>query len=606
MTEAKGETSSAAADPSAGAAYQVLARKYRPAKLSELVGQEILVRTLTNAFASGRLAHAFMLVGVRGVGKTTTARIIARALNCVGPDGTGGPNPEPCGVCEHCTSIAKDRHVDVIEMDAASSTGIDDIRELIDGVRYRPLTARNKIYIIDEIHMLSKQAFNALLKTLEEPPENVTFIFATTEARKVPVTVLSRCQRYDLRRVDQDTLAAYLVDIAGREGAEIAAGAVALIARAADGSVRDALSLLDQILAHGTGEADAAAVRDMLGLADRGQIIDLFDRLMAGDAEQALGLLGAMYKAGAEPVVVAEDLLDLCHWLTRLRLVPEAAEGAAVSEAERARAGEIAGRLSMAVLGRAWQMLLKGMGEVQAAPAPLAALEMVLVRLAYAAELPTPAEIVAALQDGADTAPAGADETPAAKATKATEADSPATTPPKTQATPTTSMAPTGAGQPQAALAVEPVRAEAPAPAPAPALETASMPATFEELVALFAEHREALLHAQLLGQVHLVRFEAGRLEFRPDESAPANLANRVGELLSQWTGERWLVSVSGEAGEPTLDERVAEADRARKQAAAGEPLVRAALDAFPGAVIEEVREHKSKDDPADGDGEAS
>ncbi len=378
------------------APYRVLARKYRPSDFAGLIGQEALVRTLTNAIAQGRLAHAFMLTGVRGVGKTTTARILARAFNCIGPDGKGGPTASPCGVCEHCTAIAEDRHVDVIEMDAASRTGVNDIRELIEGVRYRPVSARFKIYIIDEVHMLSSSAFNALLKTLEEPPEHVKFIFATTEIRKVPVTVLSRCQRFDLRRIEADKLAQHLGSIAASEGARLAPNALALIARAADGSARDGLSLLDQAItlvdqSKGEAEVTEDQVRAMLGIADRTQLFELYEAVMAGRAAEALGQLRRMYEAGADPIVVLQDLLDLTHWLTRCKLTPDVLQQPAVPEAERKRGGALSKDLSLPVLARAWQMLLKGLGEAQYAPQPLAAVEMALIRLMHVADLPTPA-----------------------------------------------------------------------------------------------------------------------------------------------------------------------------------------------------------------------
>ena len=381
-----------AESPVAPSAYRVLARQYRPTSFTGLIGQGAMVRTLTNAFRAGRLAHAFILTGVRGVGKTTTARIIARALNCVGPDGSGGPTIEPCGECEHCRAIAEDRHVDVLEMDAASRTKVEEMRELLEGVRYRPTSARTKVYIIDEVHMLSNHAFNALLKTLEEPPEHVTFIFATTEARRVPVTVLSRCQRFDLRRVDIEILTTHFARIAEKEGAAVAPPALHLIARAADGSVRDGLSLLDQAIAHGSGEVDENAVRTMLGLADRTLTFDLMDAVLKGDIVAALSILGVQYAAGADPAIVLEDALDLTHWLTRVKVVPDAADGRGVPEAERVRGRDMAGRLSMAALARAWQMLLKGLGEVRVAPSPLQAAEMILVRLSYASTLPTPAE----------------------------------------------------------------------------------------------------------------------------------------------------------------------------------------------------------------------
>ncbi|MFO0986215.1 MAG: DNA polymerase III subunit gamma/tau [Alphaproteobacteria bacterium] len=389
--------------------YRVLARKYRPVTFSELVGQEALVRTLTNAIKTGRIAHAFVLTGVRGIGKTTTARIIARALNCVGLDGKGGPTIEPCGACEHCTQIAQDRHVDVIEMDAASRTGVDDIRDLIEGVQYRPVRARYKVYIIDEVHMLSKNAFNALLKTLEEPPEHVKFVFATTEIRKVPITVLSRCQRFDLRRLDREQLATHLAGIAAKENAKIAPDAIALLARAADGSVRDGLSLLDRAIAEADPAAEISAeqVRQMLGLADRTQTLDLFEIAMKGAVAEALAQARALYRAGADPLTLVQDLLEVTHNVTRLKLVADQAS-ADLSASEMQRAKPLAEKLSVPVLSRAWQMLLKGVNEVQFAPQPMNALEMLLVRLAYVADLPTPGEIVARLQSEGGAAGAAA------------------------------------------------------------------------------------------------------------------------------------------------------------------------------------------------------
>jgi len=386
--------------------YRVLARKYRPQTFAEVIGQEAMVRTLSNAIAGGRIAHAFMLTGVRGVGKTTTARIIARALNCIGPDGAGGPTISPCGECVHCRSIAEDRHVDVIEMDAASRTGVDDIRDLTEGVRYRPVSARYKVYIIDEVHMLSKNAFNALLKTLEEPPPDVKFVFATTEVHKVPVTVLSRCQRFSLRRVPIEQLVAHYRQIAAAEAVEIAPAALGLIARAADGSVRDGLSLLDQAIALSAGTIEEAAVRDMLGIADRGLVFDLFETVLKGDAADAVERMESLYQGGADPLTVMQDLLELTHFVTRLKLAPEAGAGDPLEEGERERAGPLAAALSMPALARAWQMLLKGIEEVQLAPAPAQAAEMVLIRLAYVADLPAPADLVRQLGGGAPAASA--------------------------------------------------------------------------------------------------------------------------------------------------------------------------------------------------------
>jgi DNA polymerase-3 subunit gamma/tau len=569
-----------------GAAYRVLARKYRPVDFAQMIGQEAMVRTLTNAFGSGRLAHAFMLTGVRGVGKTTTARIIARALNCIGPDGQGGPTAEPCGVCANCTAIAEDRHVDVLEMDAASRTGVNDIRELIDGVRYLPVGARYKVYIIDEVHMLSTSAFNALLKTLEEPPAHVKFIFATTEIRKVPVTVLSRCQRFDLRRVDMDLLTQHFAKVAAAEGAEIAPAALALIARAADGSVRDGLSLLDQAIARAEGPIEEAQVRDMLGLADRTRLFDLYDRLMQGDAKGALALVADMYAAGADPAVLLQDLLELTHWLTRLKVVTQLAEAPGVPEVERTRGRDMAAKLTTAHLARCWQMLLKGLGEVQMAPSPLQAVEMVLIRLTHAADLPTPADLVRQLQNGAPPAerprpsaserPSGVSAASGAPAPSLAASSAPMSAAPRE--TPDRPRAYAGGG---VAAAAKPQPAAAPSPEPQ----------SFADIVALVAERREAILQAHLLNNVHLVRFEPGRLEIRPTEHAPRDLANRLGAHLSEWTGRRWVVAISGEPGEPTLGEQAAAAKARERAEVDAHPLVQAALAAFPGATIAAVRD---------------
>jgi DNA polymerase-3 subunit gamma/tau len=582
-----------AAENTVGATYRVLARKYRPTTFAQLIGQDAMVRTLTNAFAGGRVAQAFMLTGVRGVGKTTTARIIARALNCVGPDGQGGPTATPCGVCDNCVAIAEDRHVDVLEMDAASRTGVGDMRELLDGVRYRPVGARYKVYIIDEVHMLSTSAFNALLKTLEEPPAHVKFIFATTDIRKVPVTVLSRCQRFDLRRIDIETLTRLYADVAKAEGVEVAPAALALIARAADGSARDGLSLLDQAIARADGPVGEADVRDMLGLADRTQLFDLYDLLMRGDAKAALDLMGALYAAGADPAVVVQDLLELTHWLTRLKLAPAAAEAPGVPEAERVRGGAMAGKLSTAQLARVWQMLLKGLAEVQTAPMPLQAAEMVLIRLTHAADLPTPADLVRQLQNGGgaaqlDAMPSGGGTD---RASPATTAVAPAPQPPR----------PEPDDRPRAFAA-----GGATMPAPVEAVEAAPNPDSFAAVVALLGERREAILQAHLRNNVHLVRFEPGRIEIRPDEHAPRTLANRLGALLSDWTGRRWVVAISGEPGEPTLGEQDAAKDRQDRAEITAHPLVQAVMATFPGAAIETIRDLSSAIEiPTDGDPDA-
>ena len=575
--------------------YRVLARKYRPAAFAELIGQEALVRTLTNAIEGGRVAHAYLLTGVRGVGKTTTARILARALNCIGAGGEGGPTVTPCGACEHCQAIAEDRHVDVLEIDAASHSGVAEIRDLTDGVRYRPVSARYKIYIIDEVHMLSKEAFNALLKTLEEPPESVVFIFATTEIRKVPMTVLSRCQRFDLRRVDAAVLIDHLGGIVAKEDAAASDEALALIARAADGSVRDGLSILDQAIAHCGGTVEEAAVRDMLGLADRAQVFDLFEALMAGEIGRALDELARQYRAGVDPIAVLQDLLELSHWLTRVKLAPEAADAITVAEAERKRGGEMAGRLSMPVLARTWQMLLKGLGEARYAPHPLAAVEMVLVRLAYAADLPPPAELVKAAREGGAT-PATQSQPVAAAA--------PAPVAPMAAAE-ASSGAPAGSGASQAALApaLAPLpestapETVSPESVPPESVSTravppeASGPASFEALIALVEKKGEMRLLSDLRNCLRLIDFEPGRIEFQPTSDAPPALANDLGEKLTAWTGERWIAVVSGEAGAPTLDEQAAETRSRRIAEAAKHPLVAAVLETFSDAEVTDVRD---------------
>jgi DNA polymerase III subunit gamma/tau len=557
--------------------YRVLARKYRPRDFSGLIGQEALVRTLRNAIAQGRLAHGFMLTGVRGVGKTTTARILARCFNCIGTDSKGGPTAEPCGACEHCVAIAEDRHVDVIEMDAASRTGIDDIRELIDGVRYRPVGARYKVYIIDEVHMLSEKAFNALLKTLEEPPEHVKFIFATTEIRKVPVTVLSRCQRFDLRRIAAEELTRYFLKIAAAEGAKITQGAAAMIARAADGSARDGLSLLDQAIALSHGEIDEAQVRDMLGLADRTQLIDLYDDVLKGKAPEALKRLTSMHQAGADAAVVLQDMLELTHWLTRAKITPEPLSDPATPEAERAWGAKVTPELSVPVLARLWQMLLKGLAEVQAAPQPLAAAEMVLIRLMHAAHLPDPAELVRRLSDGNGAA---------APLSRSGGSDG-GHTAPSVAPSIAPNAAHSSAPRLQTQQQIAPQSAPSPRPSPQPSLP---QPQSFSDVVALFHAKREAILAAHLQSDVHLVQFEVGRIDFRPGERAPSNLPNRVAACLAEWTGKRWLVSVSAHTGEKTLKEQAAELAQAQREAAAQHPLIKAVLEAFPGATIDEVR----------------
>ena len=543
----------------ASAPYRVLARKYRPTTFDDLIGQDAMVRILRNAFALNRIAHAFMLTGVRGVGKTTTARIIARALNCVGVDGKGGPTPDPCGVCENCRGILADRHPDVVEMDAASRTGVDDVREIIEATRFRPMQARTKVFIVDEVHMLSRNAFNALLKTLEEPPPHVKFVFATTEIRKVPVTVLSRCQRFDLRRIPVSMLAGHYRKIADAERVAIEDEALAAIARAADGSVRDGLSLLDQAIAQGTAADEqvisAGSVADMLGIADRGVVFDLMEAVMQGRPADALAITDRAHALGADLGALLGDLLELTHTLSRLKSVPDLRRSQELPEAERTRGAALADQLSIPILGRAWQMLLKGVGEVEAAPDRRAAAEMVLIRLCHVADQPTPGDLVKRLLAQGATAAAGP-----------------------------SGPAPGGGGARAMGGGGALAQAVAEAP-PVPRL------ASFREVVALVSTERDPLLHGHLLHSVHLVRFAPPVIELRPQPDAPRDLAPKLGALLQRVTGTRWTIAISAAAGEATLAEQGDAADRARRSTAADHPLVRAILDAFPGARIEAVRD---------------
>jgi len=553
-------------------AYRVLARKYRPQDFTGLIGQEALVRTLKNAFATGRIAHAFMLTGVRGVGKTTTARIIARALNCIGPDGTRKePTIAPCGVCDPCIAIAESRHVDVQEMDAASRTGIDDVREIIEGVRYAPASARYKIYIIDEVHMLSKQAFNGLLKTLEEPPPHVKFVFATTEIRKVPVTVLSRCQRFDLRRIETPELVSHLAGIAEKEHVNIEPAALALVARAAEGSVRDALSLLDQAMAHEEGEAiSAESVRSMLGLADRGRVLDLFEKVLGGRIAEALTDLSELYDRGADPLVVMQDLLETTHFLTRVKVAPGAEGFFDGGSGEAKRAAEMAAKLTVPTLTRTWQMLLKGLFEVRDAARPIAAAEMALIRLAYAADLPPTEKIVRELLDSsAAEQRASRPSAPAPPAPRA-QTNSPSSSQPRTQAV--------------SATALES------APQTGPTLRS------LEDIAALAAAKGAAVLKVHIENDMHLLRLEGAQIEFRPSPRAPRSLAGDLAQKLKDWTGTRWVVTVAREGGAPTLSEQKNSTRAAKIEAVSQEPLVRAVLDRFPGAEIVAVRERAEQD----------
>ncbi|MEP1199593.1 DNA polymerase III subunit gamma/tau [Tateyamaria sp.] len=546
--------------------YQVLARKYRPETFADLVGQDAMVRTLKNAFDADRIAQAFVMTGIRGTGKTTTARIIAKGMNCVGPDGNGGPTTEPCGACEPCRAIMEGRHVDVLEMDAASNTSVNDIREIIDSVHYRAASARYKIYIIDEVHMLSTSAFNALLKTLEEPPEHVKFIFATTEIRKVPVTVLSRCQRFDLRRIEPEVMIALLRKIAGGEEAQITDDALALITRAAEGSARDATSLLDQAISHGAGETTADQVRAMLGLADRGRVLDLFDMVLKGDANGALTELGAQYADGADPMAVLRDLAEITHWVSVVKITPEAAEDPTISPDERSRGLAMAETLPMRVLTRLWQMLLKALDEVGMAPNAMMAAEMAIIRLTHVADLPSPDELVRKLQNA---------------------------TPPAPAAQPGPSGTPSGAQavvQAQTRMAANPNAAgQTTALAQDSAAALARFP-TFEHVLEMIRANRDVKLLVEVETGLRLAAYQPGRIEFVPTDNAPRDLAQRLGQRLQLWTGNRWAVSVVNEGGAPTVAEIRDAADLALKEAANAHPLVQAVMASFPKASITSIR----------------
>jgi len=605
MTDAGAPPNPDSAGPAGNAPYRVLARKYRPSSFDDLIGQEAVVRTVSNAFETGRIPQAWILTGVRGVGKTTTARILARALNYEMPDGSvKGPTIHMPTLGVHCQAIMESRHMDVLEMDAASHTGVDDVRQINDSVRYAPASARYKVYIIDEVHMLSTAAFNAFLKTLEEPPEHAKFVFATTEIRKVPVTVLSRCQRFDLRRVEADVLMKHLANIAAKENVEIEPEALGIIARAAEGSVRDSLSLLDQAIAHAAGTVKADAVRQMLGLADRTRVIDLFDSLARGDIASAFKEFRDQYDVGADPIVVLSDLAEFVNFVTRVKIVPATADNVAYGETERVRAREFASKISMRVLSRMWQMLLKGITEVQAATRPAAAAEMVLVRIAYVADLPTPDEAIKMLEQNGGGSPvvtgggAARSTAPAAPMASAT----PMSAAPVRM--PTSSPTAFGGGaRPQMV---------APAPDPqgaAPQLRVTS----FTQLVALAGQKRDIMTKSALEGDMRLVRFEEGRLEVALEPNASKTMISELAKKFEQWTGRRWTIVVSNEQGQPTLRSVNQAAKQEHARTAEADPRVQEVLSRFPGAKVVEVRRlapetpetnintDYGSDDPSDG-----
>ena len=531
--------------------YRVLARKYRPQTFKDLIGQETLVKTLANALQYGRLAHAFVLTGVRGIGKTTTARIIAKGLNCVGADGNGGPTINPCGTCSNCLSITEDRHVDILEMDAASRTGVDDIREILDGVRYKPVGARYKIYIIDEVHMLSKNAFNALLKTLEEPPENVKFIFATTEIRKVPITVLSRCQRFDLRRIGIEDLINLFSTICEKENIQADSEALRLIARAADGSARDGLSVLDQAMALTEDQISPELVQKMLGLGDKKELFDLFEEVMQGNVPEALSRVVNLNALGADPLQIAQDLLEITHLVTKFKVASKVV-GEMVTDLEIERGNYLASKLPMVQLGRCWQMLLKGISEIQQATSQLAALEMVLIRLAYLAEPDKPDET--AEKPNLDIK----------KKVNINQINDEETSK-------------------QEIVVLE---------NPSNELNHPQTPGglTFTDIVDLFEKKREGLIHSKLVTQARLFSVTPGRLEMMKTKEIDDKFAAQISKLLGEWTGQDWMVSVVDREGDKTIQEQMLEKERCMKTEAAQDPLVARIIETFPGATIDTVR----------------
>lgn len=548
--------------------YQVLARKYRPETFSDLIGQEAMVRTLKNAFDADRIAQAFMMTGIRGVGKTTTARIIAKGINCVGLEGKTGPTTSPCGQCEHCVAISEGRHVDVLEMDAASRTGVDDIREIIDSVHYRAASARFKIYIIDEVHMLSNNAFNALLKTLEEPPAHVKFIFATTEIRKVPVTVLSRCQRFDLRRIEPEEMIKMLQNLAKLENAHISNEALALITRASEGSARDAQSLLDQAISHGAGETNVDQVRSMLGLADRGRVMDLFEFIMRGQAEEALKELGSQYSDGADPIGIIRDLAEITHWVSVIKITPDAADDPTVSSDEKARGQSFSQYLSMRVLTRTWQLLLKALDEISSAPNSMMAAEMAIIRITHVSDLPSPGELVKKLTNSQPDNTVVKKESSEGATTNTTSSNYIQSHSKETNSTST-------GGNTALALDAETLALQYP---------------TFESVLEIIRKFRDMKLLIDVENSIRLSSYMPGRIEFTPTKDAPKDLAQRLGQLLQSWTGFRWAVIVVSHCSAKTIQEHRNAEETQLELDAKLHPFVKTVFEKFPKASITEIK----------------
>ena len=548
--------------------YQVLARKYRPETFSDLIGQEAMVRTLKNAFDADRIAQAFMMTGIRGVGKTTTARIIAKGMNCIGLEGKTGPTTSPCGQCEHCVAISEGRHVDVLEMDAASRTGVDDIREIIDSVHYRAASARFKIYIIDEVHMLSNNAFNALLKTLEEPPAHVKFIFATTEIRKVPVTVLSRCQRFDLRRIEPEEMIKMLQNLAKLENANISNEALALITRASEGSARDAQSLLDQAISHGAGETNVDQVRSMLGLADRGRVMDLFEFIMRGQAEEALNELGSQYSDGADPIGIIRDLAEITHWVSVIKITPDAADDPTVSPDEKARGQSFSQSLSMRVLTRTWQLLLKALDEISSAPNSMMAAEMAIIRITHVSDLPSPGELVKKLTNSQPDNTVVKKESSEGATTNTTSSNYIQSHSKETNSTST-------GGNTALALDAETLALQYP---------------TFESVLEIIRKFRDMKLLIDVENSIRLSSYMPGRIEFTPTKDAPKDLAQRLGQLLQSWTGFRWAVTVVSHCSAKTIQEHRNAEEAQLELDAKLHPFVKTVFEKFPKASITEIK----------------
>ena len=548
--------------------YQVLARKYRPETFSDLIGQEAMVRTLKNAFDADRIAQAFMMTGIRGVGKTTTARIIAKGMNCVGIEGKTGPTTNPCGQCEHCIAISEGRHVDVLEMDAASRTGVDDIREIIDSVHYRAASARFKIYIIDEVHMLSNNAFNALLKTLEEPPAHVKFIFATTEIRKVPVTVLSRCQRFDLRRIEPEEMIKMLQNLAKLENASISNEALALITRASEGSARDAQSLLDQAISHGAGKTNVDQVRSMLGLADRGRVLDLFEFIMRGQTKEALNELGSQYSDGADPIGIIRDLAEVTHWVSVIKITPGAADDPTVSPDEKGRGQAFSQSLSMQILTRTWQLLLKALEEISSAPNSMMAAEMAIIRITHVSDLPSPEELVRKLTNTKSDTTVVTKESSEGAANNTTSSNYK-----QTQPTETNSIG--NEGNTALALDAETLALQYP---------------TFESVLGIIRKFRDMKLLIDVENSIRLSSYVPGRIEFTPTENAPKDLAQRLGQLLQNWTGFRWAITVVSNCSTETIQENRNAEEAQLKHEAKLHPFVKTVFENFPKASITEIK----------------